>query len=442
MCKVCPSLLDAPAPSPAPGRNLGTLTTSGHTRAVTEGPSRAGGADGDTPTPDRQSAPSPAPGARSATPTPAAALARLPTPPAPGALASALAAAVWSLPLAAAAQAPLTSQRSLLFASAALLYLPGLHRRLDGYLHAPERLRLLPLPLAPAAHWRAAHGAHLRGVVIATAAGLLALALALLGAGAAPTALAALVGDLLWIALMVAVIEPVIPAVAAWGGRRFPADTPASAAQRQLGGGWTAPEAVIHLYAPAFGLGLGLGLAMPGQLALERHGLTAPALPWLLAPLAVALALRLAAPALYARGLWEAIPRLHEATRTLAGPPLPEHAPALLGRLGWALRLDLLQLLRLAPLVGLRLALLVVWTAVVLFRDAAPDPPALALLTALTALWLAPLATLRRQRALRRHLLGALPIPASQRSGALAPATWLLLLTPPFAAAALVALRS
>ena len=43
------------------------------------------------------------------------------------------------------------------------------------------------------------------------------------------------------------------------------------AVYRALGGGWTIPEAVVHLYAPALGVGLVALLAMPGQLWLDRR---------------------------------------------------------------------------------------------------------------------------------------------------------------------------
>ena len=340
----------------------------------------------------------------------------------PGLLAALVAAALWGLLLTGAAAAPLPAQRSLLFTTSPLLFLPGLHRRLEGYLHAPERLRHLPHPLAPAAHWRSARAGHRRGVLLALFAGQLALTLAARASSLPAADHRALAGDLLWITLLVALVEPVIPALAALGGRRFPPSHPLAAAQHQLGGGWTTPEAVVHLYAPALGLALGLALAMPGQLALERYGLAAPALPWLAAPLALALLLRLAAPLAYAHGLWEAVPRLHEAIRTLAGPPRPEHAPAWLRHLPPALRLDLIQLGRLSPLLGLRLALLLAW-AVVLRLRAAPPPPLL------------------RQRPARRRLLASLPISASLRAGRPALATWALLLAPPLLAGLLVGLR-
>ena len=101
-------------------------------------------------------------------------------------------------------------------------------------------------------------------------------------------------------------------------------------------GGWTTPEAVVHLYAPAFFLALATALAMPGQLSWERwlDGNPAGAGSWIagLLPLAVAIGLRALAPRQYGRGLWESVPWLAEATRTLAGPPQPEPTPAWAGK--------------------------------------------------------------------------------------------------------------
>ncbi|MEZ4454716.1 MAG: hypothetical protein R3B09_35025 [Nannocystaceae bacterium] len=126
--------------------------------------------------------------------------------------------------------------------------------------------------------------------------------------------------DFAWLCAFAALIEPTIPAIAAWLGRRFAGDGAATSIQRSLAAGWSAPEAAIHLYAPALGIGLAALLAMPGQLALEHRGAAPSALPWPSgrwpSPPRSAWS-----PSFYACGLWEAALRVfHESIRSLAGP--------------------------------------------------------------------------------------------------------------------------
>lgn len=359
--------------------------------------------------------------------------------PGPGWLAVVAAAAAWGLILASDADAPPETLRALLFAGAPFVLLAGLHSRLEGYLHAPQRLALLPLAVAPGEHWALARARHRRGLALTLAIAALTPVVAL-GGRVPPALLAALVGDVLWILALAALCEPLIPAAAAWLGRRFPPGSSVGELQRSLGGGWTSPEATVHLYAPALGIALALALAMPGELALELRGATPAALPWLLGPLALAGLLRLVAPRLYAIGLWEAVPRLAEATRSLAGPPEVEPVPALVDRLGPIARLDLRQLLRLRPLFVGRLALVALVIAWALRARPLGPAPLIAGLLAL-ALWLAPFAELHHQRRARARLLGALPLAAPLRRGRPGPVALALAILPPLAWLAIVAAR-
>ena len=275
-----------------------------------------------------------------------------------------------------------------------------------------------------------------------------ALALILAGAvrpGGYDRAWIGLFGDAVWLAALASVLERIVPAAAAYLGRRFPAESPVTNLQRSLGGGWTLPEAVIHLYAPAFGVGAAAALAMPGQLWLDLtiDGASPP--PWLLAAGGVAPSLAVvafvAAPRIYAAGMFGAVPFVVEATRTLAGPPTPEKTPRVaLAFRDPVLRLLVLQFWRQTPLPSLRLLAVggaVAWIAL------RPDPPAAthaALVAAAVALWLVPAAAIARGRAARARLLAALPLPLAQRSGR-HPAAAGLLLTPAAAALALITLR-
>jgi hypothetical protein len=329
-----------------------------------------------------------------------------------------IAAAGWWAVMAAVASEPLATQRSLVFLGGPLLLLAGLHGRLFGFLHAPERGRWLPLPVAPDRHFRAAMTSLRPMFWISAALGVAALLLA----GAATTSALGLALEFVWLVVIASGIEPLVAGISADFGRRFPESSRAHELQRSLGGGWTTPEAVVHLYAPAFGVGLAALLAMPGQLTLERYldgadpsvGMLSVAV----APLAVALAARIAALRLYRRGLWEAVPWLHEATRTLAGPPQPEPTPAWAARIPdpWT-RLLVVQFWRVTPLPGLRLAVVLGLGALVLVRDAPPSGPAIALSLAAVGLWLIPAGALARDRLARARIAGALPLAPRPRSG-------------------------
>lgn len=334
--------------------------------------------------------------------------------------------ALWALVLGRARGEAAATIRSLAFAGGPLLLLAGLHARLAGYLHARARLDLLPLPLPPREHWRLAARGHRRGLALTLACGLGGLVVGLGGDAAIGPAI-----DFAWLCVVALVVEPMIPGAAAWFGRRFAEGSAAAQAQRTLAAGWSAPEAAVHLYAPALGVGLAAALAMPGQLALEHFGPTPPALPWLAAPLSLAIVLRLVAPRLYAGGLWEAVPRLHESIRSLAGPAEVDPPPAIVGRLPAALRLDVLQWLRLRPLPLARLVALVGWTALVISRGSPPGAAHLAVGLALAGLWLAPWAAVARDRRRRALLLAALPVAAGARRGALCGASLAIAAAPP-----------
>jgi hypothetical protein len=150
---------------------------------------------------------------------------------------------------------------------------------------------------------------------------------------------------------------------------------------------------------------------------------------------------RVAAGRLYAAGLWEAVPWLAEATRRLAGTGIPSPRPDFVARLqNPALQLGVTQLLRLCPLLRLRLVALLLASGWLVFRAQPPDAPRIALWCALAALWLSPLQVLARERRRNALLLAALPLPAPERSGRLRGLEGLLL-APPAALAAFMLVR-
>ncbi len=330
-----------------------------------------------------------------------------------------LAALAFSLVL--ASSADLATQRSLVFIGGPLVLLAGLHARLGEYLHARARQRLAVLPVAPALHFAAARAAHRRGFALSMIAGLLGVVIGGVAGGGEAMRGWLLAGDFAWLGVMAGLIEPAIAGCSAYAGRRFPEEHAIRRAQEQLGGGWTAPEASVHLYAPALGLGLAVLLAMPGQLglaAMQVHGPRAAHAGLLLVPLVLALAVRGAAPRLYADGFFAAVAWLAEAMRSLAGPPEPPPRPAWVGRLASpTTRLWTTQWLRLTPAPLLRLWLLLGWGGYLLVRAQAPGVPAVAVGLGLAALWLLPLQTLARQRRRNAALLTSLPVPARVRAG-------------------------
>jgi len=357
-------------------------------------------------------------------------------------LVPALAAAVGCATLSSAG-AELELLRGLVFVGGPLLLLAGLHSRLEGYLHARARQSLLPLPIEPERCWAAARGPHLAGLSWTGVLGIAAVAGAGVGAGLSWAHVGNLVGDLAWLWLLAMATEPVVPAASAWLGRRFAEDRPERRWQRTLGGGWTIPEAVVHLYAPALGVGLSALLAMPGQLWLDWRvdGRPTPAAleGAALAGLVVAVVLGWVSVRAYVRGMFGAVPWVHEAMRTLAGPPVPEGVP------GWLLvgrdpvrRLVLRQLWRVTPVPGLRLVVLLGGAAWIGLA-ARPSVPAAAIVVALIAVWLVPAARpLRVLAAGRARLCAPLPLPPAGRAGRSAGA-WVVIASPVAVAVAVVA---
>lgn len=354
-----------------------------------------------------------------------------------------VAAALWSLVLFAADDAGAPLRRSLVFVGGPFVLLAGLHMRLTGYLHAPSRHQLLVLPIPPRRHFAAARVRHLRGLLVTLAVGSIAVLIGSVDDGFTPEELG-LALDWAALAVLAVLVEPLVPAVAALFGRRYPQGSPAHEWQTRLGGGWTLPEAVVHLYAPAFGIGLAAALAMPAQLAIDRtvDGLPVPPWLWIASTIAAGLAAIgfVVAPRLYARGVFEAVPFLAEATRTLAGPPVPEPTPAFIARLrDPVLRLLVLQFWRETPVPTLRLLVLAgasTWVALA----GLPAVPHAALLLAACLLWLVPAQTIARTREVRARLLATLPLPEPMRRGSHPRAT-ALLFAPPALGLAVLGLR-
>jgi hypothetical protein len=331
-----------------------------------------------------------------------------------------VAAALWSIVLLAADDVGVGMRRSLVFLGGPFVLLAGLHARVTGYLHAPSREQLLVLPIPPALHFAAARRRHLRGLLVTLAVGSIAVLAGCIADGFDAIEIG-LALDWAVLAVLALGVEPLVPAVSAALGRRFESDSNAYRLQTKLGGGWTLPEAVVHLYAPAFGIGLAALLAMPAQLAIDRSidALSVPQWLWIASAIAMAMgALCFAvAPSIYARGVFEAVPFLAEATRTLAGPPIPESTPGFIARLrDPVLRLLVLQFWRETPMPTLRL-LIVAGAATWVALAGLPSAPHAALLLAACLLWLVPAQAIARARESRARLLATLPLPEPMRNG-------------------------
>jgi hypothetical protein len=329
--------------------------------------------------------------------------------------------ASWALPIVAAGiagallggAAPLgaESQRSVAFALGPAVMLVTLHARTASYLHDEGLAATLPLPIAPVRRFAAAQRRHLVGLAWQGAWGAIAFAIA----GADMATRLVLVLDWLALVVMCALVEPVGAAASAWMGRRVPPESVAGQLQRSLGGGWTLPEAVVHLWAPAIALSLAAASAMPLQLAIDRwadaQSVASTHLVACAVAIAIAVVLRLIAPVIYARGVFDAVPWLRQAMRTLAGPPTPQQAPRWIAAIrDPALRLALLQHQRLTPVPMLRLAMLVGTALVLTFKASVPDLAQTGILAGLVALWLVPATALQRHAAAKRRLFAPLPI--------------------------------
>lgn len=332
----------------------------------------------------------------------------------------AVVAALWALVLAGSADVGLATRRGLVFVGGPVLLLSGLHARITGYLHAASRAQLLVLPIDPRAHFAAARRRHRRGLGWTLLLGSVAVLAGLVPAVGWSDAWG-LVLDWAALAVVGGLLEPLIPAVSAAAGRRFTSDSWQDELQRRAGGGWTLPETVIHLYAPALGIGVAAALAMPLQIGVDLHvdGTAVPFGLWIAGGVGVVLAGLggFVAPSIYARGVFESAAFLSEASRTLAGPPIPEPTPPTIERLrDPVLRLLVLSLWRETPVPMLRL-LAVVGGAALVSLSAVPGPAHLAVWLATCVLWMVPATVVLRGRALRARLLSTLPLPPLQRKG-------------------------
>lgn len=355
----------------------------------------------------------------------------------------AVVASLWALLLAAAGDSGIATRRGLVFVGGPVLLLSGLHARITGYLHARSRAQLLVLPIPPASHFRAARARHLRGLAETLALGSVAVL-----AGLVPTVgwsnAAPLVLDWAALAVIAALFEPMIPAASAALGRRFEEGSWTDEMQRRAGGGWTLPETSVHLYAPAAGIGLAAASAMPLQIAfdLSADGRAVPGGLWAvgLAAVAVAGLAWLVSPRIYGLGVFEAVPFVAEATRTLAGPPIPEPTPAAIARLkDPVLRLLVLGFWRETPAPTLRL-LGIAGATVLVGASSAPGPAHVAVWLATVLLWLVPATVLSRSRPLRARMLSTLPLPPAQRDGS-HPRALMMLWAPVLLGTAVVLLR-
>lgn len=327
-----------------------------------------------------------------------------------------LASLVMLLGLRAGSEVSARAAGAMLFALGPFVVLAGLHGRVGGFLHAKHRAELLALPLETSSHWRSASFNRRRGFVISA---LLVTATLVAGSLAGwvrhgPT----LVAEWLTFLFMASVLEPMVPAWSAYLGRRFAEDSAAKRAQSGLGGGWTQPEAVVHLYAPAIMLLAAAALAMPAQLSIERWASGQPLETphWLmsLAPLGLALYWRRDAARLYGVGMHEAVPWVHEAERTLSGPPAPRRTPLWLGWLRdpWT-RARAISMWRITAVANLRLLGLGLATALPWLSGGSSWALALPFSLALLAIWLAPLTGLRASRWRWEAMTRRLPAPRS-----------------------------
>jgi len=328
-----------------------------------------------------------------------------------------------------AARISVEAERNAVFMAGPLVLLAGLHPRLWGYLHAPARLQLLPLPLGPDQHFVDALARHRRRFAIAVVIGTIVFAL-----NAVWAPLHRPRSDLLdwaWFVILAAAIEPATAAAGAHFGRRFEPGSHEYVIQHRLSGGWTIPEAAIYLYAPALGVALAMALAMPGQLSIDRWmdgGSLQPShIMLMVVPAAFAVGLRVVAPRIWGASLFEAVPWVAEASRTLDGPATPHHGHVLRCIGSPALRMWLAQVWRLTPVPALRVVALLGWSALVGLGAVAPDAVVLGVGLLLIAAWLMPLGTVFDERRRISSIMAPLPLTGTT---AAAVATSTVVLTP------------
>ena len=303
--------------------------------------------------------------------------------------------------------------------SGTLLLAGSASRRLLGFLHAKTRLTHLSLPLPAQLHWRDAVVYYLLHLLRSGSAGGLALVIAWLCAvdrDSLEVWHAVQTAALVWAVLLLhcACVEPFAAAIAAVLGRRVGAESAAREWQAWLSGGWTVPEAAVHLYTPALGLALACAATVPIEVALSAdvlgsHALHQRQLMWLL-PIALLMGLRMVAGWIYCRGMFIATPTLHEVLRLLGGHATPSRPPQWIRWVAHPLyRVLALQAWRLVPACTLRLIALLLITVWIAVRPTL-TPVSLALALLCLLLWWTPVFRLRLAvaRLLQHH--SALPL--------------------------------
>jgi hypothetical protein len=242
---------------------------------------------------------------------------------------------LWSGLVYQAKRAPSELSLAVLIGSIFVL-VAGMNSRLRAFLHTTKRLEWLPLPLSPADHWRDATALYHRSLALQCA--LAACALGSAQAFAAwqmpgpALSQSATISSWLTLAATFAAASLAEPFAAALGtllGRRVGPESAAREWQNWISGGVTVPEAAIHLYTPSLGLTLACVVALPievvARATLATGNFDSRSLLFTALPTLVVLALRVAAPHLFAFAVYVAVPTLHEVLRTLRGAlaPLP-----------------------------------------------------------------------------------------------------------------------
>jgi hypothetical protein len=189
--------------------------------------------------------------------------------------------------------------------------------------------------------------------------------------------------------------------------------------QVSLGGGWTLPEAVVHLYAPALGVATAAAFAMPAQIGFDLlvDSEAVPAALWGVAAAGgvVAAVAYMASPMIYARGFFQAAPFLAEATRTLAGPPEPPALPRFIAAIrDPAFRLLVVQYWRLTPVPSLRLGLLLAATVWAVFTGV--DLGKLSVVLVVALLWIVPATAVAAVSPVRDRISAPLPLSDQARA--------------------------
>ncbi len=315
------------------------------------------------------------------------------------------------------------TRSTMIFVLVPMLSMSGVFARSRGYLHARERTTLISFPIAAQEHLRAAVRLNLQGLAYVAALSLLAVLGTAALQGLAPEILARQGMECALLFICAAGLEPLVFAIGADLGRDFDEQDPRGILQRQISGGWTAPQAAIHLYTPAASVLGAAALAMVPQLAVasafEGQRVSAAAIGMAaILPAAVLLAAVAWTQRIYERGYFEAVPWLMQSVRTLAGPPVPEALPPWITAIRHPVRrLLLLQWLRLTPVPRLRVVLLLLWIGWAITRGAVLSAPAIAVGVCLTMVWLVPNRALAREARQRMRALGHLPVPSTASEG-------------------------